>query len=225
MIWDFQVFTQIWIIRNSRPESDYFLMSIYSFVTSFNVSAVRARLGDRARDGAGHARRHVRLHPPDGADRGDRVSAAAAPVPRRRRQPPTVARRVALNLHRPARLRRDGLPGLLDGRDRVQAGQRRPLVKPQWFPPDPTLASFRDAIGRPYFWDDVQEQPDRRRRRWSSLVDRARVPRGARAGEVPLLRPQRVVHRDHLRGADGAAERADHPALHHAQPRRTRSTS
>jgi N,N'-diacetylchitobiose transport system permease protein len=38
VIWNFQVFSQIWIIRNYRPESDYFVMSIYSFVTSFNVS-------------------------------------------------------------------------------------------------------------------------------------------------------------------------------------------
>ena len=38
VIWNFQVFNQIWIIRNARPESDYFLMSVYSFVTSFNVS-------------------------------------------------------------------------------------------------------------------------------------------------------------------------------------------
>jgi len=38
VIWDFQVFSQIWIIRNNRPESGYYLMSIYSFVTSFNVS-------------------------------------------------------------------------------------------------------------------------------------------------------------------------------------------
>jgi N,N'-diacetylchitobiose transport system permease protein len=38
VIWDFQLFTQIWIIRNYRPESSYFLMSIYSFVTSFNQS-------------------------------------------------------------------------------------------------------------------------------------------------------------------------------------------
>jgi N,N'-diacetylchitobiose transport system permease protein len=38
VIWDFQVFSQIWIIRNYRPESDYFLISIYSFVTSFNQS-------------------------------------------------------------------------------------------------------------------------------------------------------------------------------------------
>jgi N,N'-diacetylchitobiose transport system permease protein len=39
VIWDFQVFSQIWIIRNYRPESDYYLISIYSFVTSFNLSS------------------------------------------------------------------------------------------------------------------------------------------------------------------------------------------
>ena len=38
VIWNFQVFSQIWIIRNARPEDDYFLLSIYSFVESFNAS-------------------------------------------------------------------------------------------------------------------------------------------------------------------------------------------
>ena len=38
VIWNFQVFSQIWIIRNARPEDEYFLMNIYSFVTSFSVS-------------------------------------------------------------------------------------------------------------------------------------------------------------------------------------------
>jgi len=38
VIWDFQVFTQIWIIRNNRPEAGYFLISTYSFVTSFGQS-------------------------------------------------------------------------------------------------------------------------------------------------------------------------------------------
>ncbi len=38
VIWNFQIFSQIWIIRNARPESDYFVMSVYSFVTSFNLS-------------------------------------------------------------------------------------------------------------------------------------------------------------------------------------------
>ena len=38
VIWNFQVFSQVWIARGNRPESEYFLMGIYSFVTSFNVS-------------------------------------------------------------------------------------------------------------------------------------------------------------------------------------------
>ena len=38
VIWNFQVFSQIWIIRNARPEEDYFLMSVYSFVESFGKS-------------------------------------------------------------------------------------------------------------------------------------------------------------------------------------------
>ena len=38
VIWNFQVFSQIWIIRNARPEDDYFVLSIYSFVESFNTS-------------------------------------------------------------------------------------------------------------------------------------------------------------------------------------------
>ena len=38
VIWNFQVFSQIWIIRNARPEEHYFLLSVYSFVESFNAS-------------------------------------------------------------------------------------------------------------------------------------------------------------------------------------------
>ena len=38
VIWNFQVFSQIWIIRNARPEDHYFVLSIYSFVESFNTS-------------------------------------------------------------------------------------------------------------------------------------------------------------------------------------------
>ena len=38
IIWDFQVFNQIWIMRDQTPSSDYFLMSIYSFVESFRIS-------------------------------------------------------------------------------------------------------------------------------------------------------------------------------------------
>jgi N,N'-diacetylchitobiose transport system permease protein len=38
IIWDFQVFNQVWIMREARPTEDYYLMSIYSFVESFKLS-------------------------------------------------------------------------------------------------------------------------------------------------------------------------------------------
>jgi N,N'-diacetylchitobiose transport system permease protein len=38
VIWDFQVFTQVWILRDERPTSDYFLTGIYAFEQSFSVS-------------------------------------------------------------------------------------------------------------------------------------------------------------------------------------------
>ncbi|MDX6512492.1 MAG: N,N-diacetylchitobiose transport system permease protein, partial [Gaiellaceae bacterium] len=38
IIWDFQVFTQVWIMLGQRPPDDYFLIGIYSFVESFRIS-------------------------------------------------------------------------------------------------------------------------------------------------------------------------------------------
>jgi N,N'-diacetylchitobiose transport system permease protein len=38
IIWDFQVFIQVWIMLGERPSSDYFLLSMYSFVESFRIS-------------------------------------------------------------------------------------------------------------------------------------------------------------------------------------------
>jgi N,N'-diacetylchitobiose transport system permease protein len=38
IIWDFQVFIQVWLMLGSRPTSDYYLMSVYSFVESFKIS-------------------------------------------------------------------------------------------------------------------------------------------------------------------------------------------
>jgi N,N'-diacetylchitobiose transport system permease protein len=38
IIWDFQVFNQLWIMLDQRPSSDYYLMSVYSFVESFRLS-------------------------------------------------------------------------------------------------------------------------------------------------------------------------------------------
>ena len=38
IIWDFQVFNQIWILLNSQPPPQYFTMSIFAFTTSFQQS-------------------------------------------------------------------------------------------------------------------------------------------------------------------------------------------
>jgi N,N'-diacetylchitobiose transport system permease protein len=38
IIWDFQVFNQVWLMRNQGPSSDYYLMAVYSYVQSFGIS-------------------------------------------------------------------------------------------------------------------------------------------------------------------------------------------
>jgi N,N'-diacetylchitobiose transport system permease protein len=38
IIWDFQVFNQVWIARGGQPADEYFLMAIYAFVESFKLS-------------------------------------------------------------------------------------------------------------------------------------------------------------------------------------------
>jgi N,N'-diacetylchitobiose transport system permease protein len=38
IIWDFQTFDQVIILRDLRPSDDYYLMSIYAFVESFRIS-------------------------------------------------------------------------------------------------------------------------------------------------------------------------------------------
>jgi N,N'-diacetylchitobiose transport system permease protein len=38
IIWDFQVFQQIWIMLDARPSSDYYTMAIYAFHQSFQIS-------------------------------------------------------------------------------------------------------------------------------------------------------------------------------------------
>jgi N,N'-diacetylchitobiose transport system permease protein len=37
IIWDFQVFNQVWIARGGQPAEEYFLMAVYAFVESFRV--------------------------------------------------------------------------------------------------------------------------------------------------------------------------------------------
>jgi N,N'-diacetylchitobiose transport system permease protein len=38
IIWDFQVFNQVWIMLNGTPGPDYYVMAVYSYVTSFKIS-------------------------------------------------------------------------------------------------------------------------------------------------------------------------------------------
>jgi N,N'-diacetylchitobiose transport system permease protein len=38
IIWDFQVFTQPFLLRMQRPDPDYWLMSIYAYEKSFGIS-------------------------------------------------------------------------------------------------------------------------------------------------------------------------------------------
>jgi N,N'-diacetylchitobiose transport system permease protein len=38
IIWDFQVFQQIWVMLDSRPNSEYYTMAIYAFHESFQIS-------------------------------------------------------------------------------------------------------------------------------------------------------------------------------------------
>jgi N,N'-diacetylchitobiose transport system permease protein len=38
IIWDFQVFQQIWVMLDYRPTSDYYTMAIYAFHQSFQIS-------------------------------------------------------------------------------------------------------------------------------------------------------------------------------------------
>jgi N,N'-diacetylchitobiose transport system permease protein len=37
IIWDFQVFNQVWIARGGQPTEEYFLMAVYAFVDSFRI--------------------------------------------------------------------------------------------------------------------------------------------------------------------------------------------
>jgi len=39
IIWDFQVFTQPFLLRQQRPDPDYWLMSIYAYEKSFGISS------------------------------------------------------------------------------------------------------------------------------------------------------------------------------------------
>ena len=84
------------------------------------------------------------------------MSDLALPPPRRRRSRRRIARRVALNLTGLAVFVVMVFPVYWMAATAFKPGKDVLSFTPQWLPTNPTLANFRDAIGRPYFWDNVK---------------------------------------------------------------------
>ena len=75
---------------------------------------------------------------------------------RRRAQPSAACAPRRAQRHGPPRLRGDGFPVYWMVATAFKQGRDVLSYEPRWLPRDPTLASFRDAIARPYFWDSVR---------------------------------------------------------------------
>jgi N,N'-diacetylchitobiose transport system permease protein len=84
------------------------------------------------------------------------VTAAPAPMPRRRRSRRRVLRRVGLNLLGLLVFVVMAFPVYWMVATAFKQGEDVLSFEPVWIPRDPTLASFRDAISRPFFWQDVR---------------------------------------------------------------------
>jgi N,N'-diacetylchitobiose transport system permease protein len=84
------------------------------------------------------------------------VSSTAPAPPRRRRSRRRVGGRVALNVTGLLVFVVMVFPVYWMVATSFKPGNDVLSYEPKWIPTDPTLASFRDAIGRPYFWDNVK---------------------------------------------------------------------
>ena len=82
--------------------------------------------------------------------------AERAPAPRRRRSRRKALRRVALNLTGLLVFLVMAFPVYWMVSTAFKPGADVLSYDPQWVPERPTLANFRDAIGRPHFWDNVK---------------------------------------------------------------------
>jgi N,N'-diacetylchitobiose transport system permease protein len=83
------------------------------------------------------------------------LSAVAAP-PVRRRSRRRIARRVAVNVTGVFVFVVMVFPVYWMVSTAFKRGSDILSVKPEWFPRDPTLINFTDAIHRPHFWTDVK---------------------------------------------------------------------
>ena len=173
IIWDFGVFTQPYLlIGQSKITTGNYLMSVYLFEEGYFKS-------DFGRGAAisilmllivavlsvVYVRKMVR------------IGAGAVSAHRRRRSPHAAG---GLERRRHRRLRRDGLPGLLDDLDRVQVGRPDHQPDPDLVPAAPDAAALPRRDRQAVLLGGREEQPHRRRRHRRDL-DRARVPRGGRA--------------------------------------------
>jgi N,N'-diacetylchitobiose transport system permease protein len=84
------------------------------------------------------------------------VPAAAPAPPRRRRSRRRVARRVVLNATGLLVFLVMVFPVYWMVATSFKPGNDVLSYEPHWLPLHPTLDNFRDAIGRPYFWDNVK---------------------------------------------------------------------
>ena len=80
----------------------------------------------------------------------------ALPPPRRRRNRRKLARRVALNMTGLLVFAVMVFPVYWMVATSFKPGPDVLSYTPQWLPSSPTLANFRDAIARPYFWENVK---------------------------------------------------------------------
>jgi N,N'-diacetylchitobiose transport system permease protein len=83
-------------------------------------------------------------------------AATSTPAPRRRRSRRQVIHRVALNVTGLAVFVLMVFPVYWMVSTAFKPGNDVLSYRPHWIPEHPTLDSFRDAIGRPYFWNNVK---------------------------------------------------------------------
>jgi N,N'-diacetylchitobiose transport system permease protein len=84
------------------------------------------------------------------------LSAAAPTIQRRRRSRRKIARRVAVNVTGALVFLVMIFPVYWMVTTAFKRGSDVLSLEPEWWPHDPTLANFSDAIHRPHFWDAVQ---------------------------------------------------------------------
>ena len=84
------------------------------------------------------------------------MNAVAEAAPRRRRSPRKVAQRAVLNLTGLLVFVLMAFPVYWMVSTAFKPGIDVLSYEPQWIPASPTLANFQDAVGRPYFWDNVK---------------------------------------------------------------------